>query len=222
MRTDVRVIAATNEDLRTAVREGRFREDFFFRLNVFPIVIQPLRERRDDIPMLARFAARHARRVHGLTPNAMQALMHHDWPGNIRELENILERGVIMAEDGEALDVHHLALVEDVLGAPGMLGVGRMGELTTDADAAFSALGATAAPHPTGEPTVSTTDDPQAYVQGLAHDLLRRNAGGLASVEEALVRAALAQTRGNVSRAARLLGLTRAQMDYRVRKLAAL
>lgn len=235
VRTDVRVIVATNEDLRTAVRDGRFREDLFFRLNVFPIVIQPLRERRDDIAslaeaMLSRFTARHGRQVNGLTPNAMQALMHHDWPGNIRELENMLERGVIMAEDGEALDVHHLASVEDVLGAPGMLGVGSMGELTSDGDAAFSALTPPGSTTPSGdqaghaseagESTAATENDTQAYVQGLAQEMLRRGGAGLATLEDALVRAALAETKGNVTRAARLLGLTRAQMHYRVRKAA--
>lgn len=235
VRTDVRVIVATNEDLRAAVRDGRFREDLFFRLNVFPIVIQPLRERRDDIALLAesmltRFTSRHGRHVSGLTPNAMQALMHHHWPGNIRELENMLERGVIMAEDGEALDVHHLASVEDVLDAPGMLGVGGMGELTTAGDAAFSALDPARStsqsddtegnPSEAGETAVAAGNDMQAYLQGLAQDMLHRGVAGLAPIEDALVRAALAETKGNITRAARLLGLTRAQMDYRVRKAA--
>lgn len=230
VRTDVRVVVATNEDLKAAVRAGRFREDLFFRLNVFPIVIQPLRERRDDIPllaqtMLARFAARHHRQVRGLTPQAMQALIHHDWPGNIREMENVLERSVIMAEDGEALDVHHLASVEDVLSARGLLGVGRSGELTSGAEGALSALfshnesvaGQHAAPQDCETPIDQTPPVPD-FLEGLAQEALRRGITGLAPIEEALVKAALQQTGGNLTKAANLLGLTRAQMHYRVRK----
>jgi len=87
LRTDVRVIAATNENLHAAVREGRFREDLFSRINVFPLLIQPLRERRDDIPLLTevlltRFSKRHNRPVLGITVRAMQGVLHHSWPGN--------------------------------------------------------------------------------------------------------------------------------------------
>ncbi len=109
----VRVVAATNEDLKRNVAEGRFRRDLFYRLNVFPIHVPPLRERRDDLPLLMRyfldkFARRHRRHVTGFTERAIHALLDYDYPGNIRELENMIERAVILSADGSALDVHQL------------------------------------------------------------------------------------------------------------------
>jgi two-component system, NtrC family, response regulator HydG len=106
---DVRVVAATNIDLRREVQAGRFREDVFFRLNVFPIHIPALRERREDVPvlmnhLLERFAQRHGRRLTGFTPRAIDAMLTYAWPGNIRELENVIERGVILASDNGAID----------------------------------------------------------------------------------------------------------------------
>jgi PAS domain S-box-containing protein len=99
---DVRIIAATHRDLARAVHEGRFREDLFYRLNVFPIVVPPLRERRDDIPLLAQafvdeFAGTMGKRFGGIDPDSMDALIAHGWPGNVRELRNVVERAMIMA-----------------------------------------------------------------------------------------------------------------------------
>jgi two-component system, NtrC family, response regulator AtoC len=104
---DVRVVAATHVDLKTAVNEGRFREDLYYRLNVIPIRMPPLRERRDDIPLLVehflhKFNDRLGKDVKSATPDALAALLAHDWPGNIRELENLMERSVLLA-DGDAL-----------------------------------------------------------------------------------------------------------------------
>lgn len=100
---DVRVIAATNRDLQREVQEGRFREDLFYRLNVFPIQIPPLRERGDDIPLLAdafsrRFAQRLGRNFAPLTPECIRRLKAYSWPGNVRELHNVIERAVITAQ----------------------------------------------------------------------------------------------------------------------------
>ena len=102
LRTDVRVVAATNRNLEEAVREGRFRSDLLFRLNVFPIRVPPLRERAEDIPLLAEYwASRYARKVgtaiRGIDESAMAALCAYPWPGNIRELQNVVERAVILA-----------------------------------------------------------------------------------------------------------------------------
>jgi len=111
-KVDVRVIAATNKDLQAEVEAGRFREDLFYRLQVIPLVMPPLRERRSDIPLLVRhFLAKHNRKRLGppvtITDEAMVHLWEYDWPGNVRELENLLERLVILSEDG-VITVQHL------------------------------------------------------------------------------------------------------------------
>ncbi|WP_338833255.1 Acetoin dehydrogenase operon transcriptional activator AcoR [Moorella humiferrea] len=105
---DVRVIAATNKDLAAKVAEGTFREDLYFRLNVVTINIPPLRERKEDIPLLVEYmlpqiSKRLGKKVTGITPRALKCLQDYNWPGNVRELENILERGVVVAQ-GEILD----------------------------------------------------------------------------------------------------------------------
>jgi len=102
IKVDTRVIAATNKNLEEEIKEGRFREDLFYRINVVTIRVPPLRERREDIPLLAdfflkRFAEKNRRVLKGFTPRAMDLLMRHDWSGNVRELENVIERAVIMA-----------------------------------------------------------------------------------------------------------------------------
>jgi formate hydrogenlyase transcriptional activator len=102
IKVDVRIIAATNRDLQKAVHENSFREDLYYRLNVFPITVPPLRDRAEDIPILARyivgkFAARIGNRVETLSQETMRRLVAYRWPGNIRELENVLERAVILA-----------------------------------------------------------------------------------------------------------------------------
>jgi two-component system response regulator PilR (NtrC family) len=98
---DIRVIAATNQDLTKAVAEGRFREDLFYRINVIPIALPPLRERREDIPLLAdhflaKYSEQMSKDISGVSREAMDLLLHHDWPGNIRELENAIERAVAL------------------------------------------------------------------------------------------------------------------------------
>ncbi len=103
LKADVRIIAASNEDLERAVKEGRFRKDLFYRLNIIPIHLPPLRERTDDIPLLARhFLIQSSERLHkhvdGFTHNAMTRLISHNWEGNIRELEYVVERAVVFAE----------------------------------------------------------------------------------------------------------------------------
>ncbi len=102
IRADVRIIAATNRDLQRAVRDGTFREDLYYRLNVFPVTLPPLRDRRGDIPLLVqfllmKFRARLAKRIDGVTAATMQRLVMYPWPGNVRELENVLERAAILA-----------------------------------------------------------------------------------------------------------------------------
>jgi formate hydrogenlyase transcriptional activator len=109
IKVDVRVIAATNRDLLKAIREGKFREDLYYRLNVFPIELPPLRERAGDIPLLvqflvAKFGAQVGRRIESIKQETMQRLVRYPWPGNIRELENILERAIILS-NGPVLEI---------------------------------------------------------------------------------------------------------------------
>ena len=108
-KTDVRVVAATNRDLQAAIAEGRFREDLFYRLNVFPIEVPPLRERKQDIPLLVeyfvdRYASKAGKKITGINKKSMEALESYAWPGNIRELQNVIERSVIIC-DSENLSV---------------------------------------------------------------------------------------------------------------------
>ena len=111
---NVRVVAATNRDLERAVREGSFRQDLYYRLNVIRIAVPPLRERREDIPLLAahvlRAVATAGRPLRRLSPEALGALVAYGWPGNVREMENVLER-VALGATGETLDVEDLPAV---------------------------------------------------------------------------------------------------------------
>jgi formate hydrogenlyase transcriptional activator len=109
IKVDVRLVAATHRDLARLVADGRFREDLYYRLNVFPLVLPPLRERRDDIPRLVRhftqrFARRMGRRIETIPTAVMDALVRYPWPGNIRELQNVIERAVILSP-GPSLQV---------------------------------------------------------------------------------------------------------------------
>jgi len=102
----VRVIAATNRDLQGAIAASTFRNDLFYRLNVFPIVLPPLRERKEDIPLLVsyfvdRFAKRAGRKISGIRKSALDSLQSYSWPGNIRELQNVIERSLIVCETDE-------------------------------------------------------------------------------------------------------------------------
>jgi len=123
IRVDVRVLAATNKDLQAEIREGRFRDDLFFRLNVIPIFVPPLRDRRDDIPLLARhfmeaLAAEYGRRAKAIDPSAVALLQQYAWPGNVRELRNVIERLIIMVA-GDTITSRDLAfLASGVLATP--------------------------------------------------------------------------------------------------------
>jgi two-component system, NtrC family, response regulator HydG len=206
------VVAATNVDLRGEVESGRFREDLFFRLNVFPIRIGPLRERREDIPLLmmhflSKFNRRHGRRLTGFTQRAVDAMLSYDWPGNVRELENVVERGVILAAENMAIDAPHLFTSGERFGEQrfaltreGKLVPGEISDLTT-------------------EPESDTDVD---RVNRRVSDLLHGQGQGasdvsLDEIETVLLRKAVERSQGNVSAAARLLGITRPQLVYRLK-----
>ncbi len=104
LRTDVRIVGATHRDLTVEVEEGRFREDLYFRLNVISIVVPPLRERPDDVPLLvnhflALYNQKNSKAIKGMTRSAMEAMVRYDWPGNVRELENVIERAVVLCKE---------------------------------------------------------------------------------------------------------------------------
>jgi transcriptional regulator with GAF, ATPase, and Fis domain len=114
------VIAATNRDLATEARRGTFRSDLYFRLNIFPIQVPPLRDRRDDIALLAnyfvrQFSSRMGRAIEQIDGQALERMAQYDWPGNVRELANILERAVILCQ-GKVLTDRHLGLPERAAG----------------------------------------------------------------------------------------------------------
>ncbi len=111
---DVRLIAATNRDLHALVEQGKFREDLYYRINVFPIVIPPLKERIEDVPvlirhLLERYSQQTGKVIRGMDAAALDLFMHHPWPGNVRELENEMERAHIMTADGANISVRSLS-----------------------------------------------------------------------------------------------------------------
>jgi len=209
LKVDVRVVAATNIDLRAAAQRGEFREDLFFRLNVFPIHLPPLRERKEDIPLLMthflqRFTQRHGRQLSGFTPRTADTLLAYDFPGNIRELQNLVERGVISAPDDGAIDLAHLFTSGERLAQP-MFSIGIRGQLAA----------ASSDQPPASASTTATASTENQAIQALfgGKDLSRLS---LQEIEATMIDHCLTEVKGNVSEAARRLGLTRAQLSYRL------
>lgn len=205
-RINVRVVAATNVDMHEEVKAGRFREDLFFRLNIFPIRIPPLRERRDDIPLLMdiflkRFVKSLGREATGFTPRAIEGMLSYDWPGNIRELENVVERGIILAPEGGAIDLCHLFTYGERMNST----VFRLKQDGSLKDQSLS--------------DISQDESGSPDQNGLEITQLFFEAGrSLDEVEELLVDQAIESAKGNVTNAAKLLGITRARLDYRLKK----
>ena len=207
-KVDVRVVAATNLDLRKEIAAGRFREDLYYRLNVFPVRVPPLRERREDIPIflhhfLRKFNARDRRRVTGFTGRAVDAMLTYHWPGNIRELENMVERGVILAPDGGSIDTIHMFVGDEQVSAA-VLGIDRDGSLKADKEP---------------EPVAAFAPDPVARkFSNLLHGVREDgNEASLEDIEALLIRQALEQSGGNLSAAARLLRISRPKLEYRIK-----
>jgi transcriptional regulator with PAS, ATPase and Fis domain len=172
---DVRVVAATNQDLRAALEQGTFREDLYYRLNVVPIDIPPLRERKQDIPFLANHFVRKLApdsgcRVESITDAAMEKLLAYHWPGNVRELENVIERSLVMCS-GTTLDTGDIKLES--------------------------------APRPRAQ------NQSNFIPEGMTLD----------EYEQEIIREALRRAAGNKSHAARLLGLTRNALRYRLTQM---
>ena len=175
IKVDVRLIAATNRDLREALEQGTFREDLYYRLNVVPIDIAPLRERKEDIPdlvnlFISRFATDSGKPVKNISPEAMRILVNHHWPGNVRELQNVIERACALA-NGTVLEIADIHL---------------------DVRTAKAANGASG-----------------FLPEGMT----------LEHWEDEMIQEALRRANGNKSRAARLLGLSRNALRYRLSKI---
>jgi len=175
IKVDVRLIAATNRDLREALEQGTFREDLYYRLNVVPIDIAPLRDRKEDIPdlvnlFISRFAGESGKSIEGIAPQAMQMLVGYHWPGNVRELQNIVERACALSK-GPLLDTRDI--------------------------------------HIDARPAKAVNGDPGFLPQGMT----------LEQWEDEMVQEALRRANGNKSQAARLLGLSRNALRYRLSKI---
>jgi len=171
----VRLITATNKDLEKAISEGSFREDLYYRLNVFTIFVPPLRERKPDVMALAdyfleKFTKEHSKNIKRISTPAIDMLMSYHWPGNVRELENAMERAVLIC-DGTVIHAHHLP------------------------------------------PTLQTTEASGTVVKVSLGE-------AIASYEKDLIQDALKTTRGNCSRAARLLSATERVLNYKIKKYA--
>ncbi|MDX2370504.1 MAG: sigma-54-dependent Fis family transcriptional regulator [Colwellia sp.] len=194
---DVRVVAATNENLEIAVKEGRFRADLFYRLNVYPIHVPPLRERTEDIPLLCEhFLKKHTtmygKKDSGITDKAMQALMQYKWPGNIRELENMIERGVILTDNHQTISISSLFPSLSEPSHP--LNVDSLGQL-------------------------SEKSQPDEIDETMAVEEMLGENFSLEALETQLINKAMDLTNNNISKAARKLGLTRPALAYRLKKI---
>lgn len=194
---NVRIVAATNVDLQAAVKDGRFRSDLYYRLNVYPIQIPPLRDRVADIPalveaMLERFGTLYEKKLLGVSDKAMQAIKQYQWPGNIRELENMIERGAILAPHGGWIEQEHLFT--------------HVGEVE-DRDALISASG-------------GLENKPEPCRTAALMDAILGSGISFENLEEQLLDEAVRRSEGNLAGAARLLGITRPQLQYRLKKKA--
>ena len=188
---NARLIAASNQDLRRAVREGKFREDLYHRLNIVSIQVPPLRERREDIGLLVQEMLQRAneeigKRLRGIEPPALAQLQSHSWPGNVRELEHVIKRSVLLAR-GDSLTVHDLQIDASIEGPAG----------------------------------VASEPDWALELQSIANGLLARSENqdaqdvygyAVGRFESALVAAALQRTGGNRAAAAKILGISRATL----------
>ena len=178
---DVRVIAATNVDLRAALEEGRFREDLYYRLNVVPISIPPLRQRREDIPFLAlhfvnKLSKDLGSRAKEISPAAVDRLLEYSWPGNVRELENTIERSLVLAS-GETLQASDMRI-----------------------EAARNVNPASSATPSQNQPLLPEGETLEHWEQMMIKEAMRR-------------------ANGNKSQAARMLGLTRNALRYRLSQM---
>ena len=192
---NVRLVAATNSDLQQLVKERKLRSDLYYRLNAYQIDIPPLRERKEDISplakgFLAKYSVIHAKKLRGFTDKAKRALLTYDWPGNIRELQNMVERGVILAPSGTRIEVNQL--------------------FSPCAEEHAREFGL----DPNGALGVNRGESSKSLCEAVLNGVLT-----LDQIEAMLLETAVDKAHGNLSSAARMLGLTRPQLAYRLKRL---
>jgi DNA-binding NtrC family response regulator len=219
LRVDVRVIAATNRDLVREVAQGTFREELYYRLNVVPIGLPPLRERPQDIPLLVqhfitRFNERLRKSIDGLLPEAMELLLRYPFPGNIRELENILERTVLLAE-GPVITARDLP---PALSAAPTIPMAAGAAASPPAPVSERPPASSAVP--IAQPQTAPSSGPQASAPRAAPTSLKEIVRQETErVEREMIQRALAETAGNVTQAARALGISRKSLQTKMKEL---
>lgn len=196
IKVNVRVIATTNRDLRKSVERGEFREDLYYRLNVFPLTVPPLRSRADDILTLAqyfleRFSRKHGVKVNGITEEAAMLLSAHNWPGNVRELQNTMERGVILSENGKPLRAEVLGLLSSPV-SPATPAPARLGEVAP----------------PVPNVDEAAPDPAPAETAGQLNNVNVAEVLPLEEIEKQHILSVLDQTGGNRTQAASVLGIS--------------
>ncbi len=220
VRVDVRLISATNRNLEELISRGVFRRDLYYRLNVFPVVIPPLRERKEDILALTRhflekFGPTIGKQVQDISPSALDKLVGYDWPGNVRELENVMERALILCQ-GErvrALDLDFGPIstlptepLTGELSGPHQGPAAPVAQTSAHAPSPPHPTGAPSPPHPFGAPAPPHTQEARSLAERLGEE------------ERAQIAEALERSAGNVAAAARSLGINRSTLYYRMRK----
>ena len=205
-KVDTRIVAATNQSLQDLVRQGKFRQDLFYRLNVINLTLCPLRERVEDIPLLIehfidQFSAHATRKITGVTTEALDALLRYSWPGNIREWQHVIERAVLFCDDTR-LGVRDLT--------PEVRGDGRMSTTPMPGAVHVTSLAAEAAAQ------LAAGAGAGAGAEGGLREQVR---AAMARLERELIVRALQQTGGNVTRAARLLKISRKGLQLKMKEL---
>lgn len=189
VKVDVRLVAATNVNLQQAIKDGDFRSDLYYRIATYPIEIPPLRNRKTDIPilvdaMIKKFAPLYRKSIKGINKEAMSALIQYEWPGNIRELQNIIERAVLLVPDDNTITSLHL-------------------ELSTQESHS-------------SHPHVAIKNITASNNEDIYKHLLNENIS-LQEYEINLIKTAMASTNGNMTQAAKLLGISRRQITYKLK-----
>jgi DNA-binding NtrC family response regulator len=210
VKVDVRIISATNRDLAECTRDGQFREDLYYRLNVFPICVPPLRQRREDVPVLARhfiarFAAEENKTVLGLTPEAADLIAEFSWPGNVRQLENTIFRAVVLC-DGDMLDVCDFAQIAAAMGREAIV---------RRADT----VGSRMAPASTAPASVPVSSPSASSPYNMSATDIAGHMRKLEEIETEVIRMAISRYHGHMSEVARRLGIGRSTLYRKLKDL---